>query len=197
MAMVMAVMHRDGVVSVMEGSTMIVRSVIQTDTHTDSTCACIRISKTAEILVGQTGVCSAVARAFRMSYVSVSGVRDRFIDSVDVKGRPRNSRVEYAVRFAMALRMQHNDQIMQRRLFRHLGALGQAPTRSTALLVRHSGMRVDDLVGDGSECDLCAVQTGTHSVTCCIGKRVCSQCLVKLRSGLDTGSMPSCPWCRR
>lgn len=206
------------------GGRVIVRSCIVFDRDQHTMDASFRLCKNAENLVGQQYVCCAITKAYRMtmSGSTVSGVslplRGYLMQSAEVKGKPKNCRVQYASRHAVSLRRTHNNDMMQRRVLVHTltysalrlhtpraqSAPSPSPSpHSSSLAGSKGGMRTSPWPKDSGvvlpECSLCMEQSQTATlflVTCCREKIICEDCRCKLAIFCAPNPYPVCPWCR-
>lgn len=174
------------VVTVMCASRMIVSSSFIFDHASHKVQPVFNLSKHCDKLVGERSVCSAMANAYTTVLSCSEQMRSYYIASTDVRGKPRNCRVEYATSYLTSIRNAHNEEVMQRRALTGM----RMPMRVKGTEVRADGMRVSIRMSS-SECDLCMVAKRTYSVTCCTGKFICTECLGRLN--VDD----RCPWCRR
>lgn len=181
-------------VTVSEGCRLIMSSNFSIDRFHEYIDIAIRLAKGVEQRVGQREVCCAISKAYTTALCCCDVMRGYDIKSCTVIGKPRNSRVDFAISFAKTIRHAHNDEVMQR-LYTMQIAIGSASCEhAMAEVPLPSGMTISR-VFERSECNLCMENTSTRSVTCCSGKRICSPCITKL-SQYETKPL-KCPWCRR
>lgn len=209
-------------VSASQGSRMVTRSNFVFDHTSGKINASFRVSKNAENLVGQQYVCDAMTHAFKLTLFRAGEIQKWYrVDSMDVKGRPMNARVDYARRHGIALQQSHNARMYRRHMILNMFVL-QTPTPlhsssnssqseypslspssspSPSLSPSADGMTISPvpLTDRNLECSLCMEEPQSVSlfqVTCCIGKAICADCHEKLIEFSNPMIKPACPWCR-
>lgn len=125
-------------VSASRGNRMVVRSTFAFDHEKREIDTSFRVSKNAENVVGRQYVCSAISHAYKLSICHGNGstvvLKGYRISSTEVKGKPRNARIAYALEHALALQESHNNDMMRRHMMMNMFAMSLPPPSMSSSL---------------------------------------------------------------